>query len=554
MKHKICKNTLFVLLLTVFCLYANADTIGNETKRYGLFDKNGFLVESPNRNFKDIERFTLTIDLFPNYSIKSLVQKADSCIKKGNTEEGMKYLGTAVGRKDQDLSRVDKEWKALACSNLGYFFLVEKQDPTHAYYCFEKGIEIAKFLGPSERISRLACALYSNMGKLFMLFDDMPRTLFYYKKSFDLAMKIKDDESVINTYVDLAHCAWMLDAIDSIASENKEFRKYENKNTFQWLNKYVINLNEAIEASLQGDSERTLNCLDKSLNNIDIPFSTYRYYTLTYLIIAKTALISGKEKMAEKSLELADSTIARNNIIDLQDDLFKLQALCAKNMGNDSLYGAKLLQASSIRDSLFNMHEYGKILDMQSNWLIEKYDNDASRYKNQRLWMVLSLMIIIILAFGSVVGLLHRKRKAYLRNAKINIDQKTHISKSESVVPEESKYIYEKVKTFIDNDPAVFDMDFSIETLASSLGIKVHQISKAINIVTGKNFSTLIAEIRIREACRIMKEPVHPRPTMESVAEKVGYSRSHFLRVFKSVTGITTTEFLHNIGKENIKQ
>ena len=98
----------------------------------------------------------------------------------------------------------------------------------------------------------------------------------------------------------------------------------------------------------------------------------------------------------------------------------------------------------------------------------------------------------------------------------------------------------------MENNKEIYEPGFSIEQMSEILGLTVRQISKAINCRASKNFSIFLSEYRIREACRILLEDQSGvRPTIEQVAERVGYrSRSHFSRTFKTVTGLTTTEFL----------
>ena len=91
----------------------------------------------------------------------------------------------------------------------------------------------------------------------------------------------------------------------------------------------------------------------------------------------------------------------------------------------------------------------------------------------------------------------------------------------------------------------IYKPDFTIEEMASHIGMSVKQISKAINGLSGNNFNNFLAEYRIKEAERIILSNTGAnRPKLEAVAEMVGYrSRSHFSKVFKDVTGMTPSEF-----------
>ena len=66
-----------------------------------------------------------------------------------------------------------------------------------------------------------------------------------------------------------------------------------------------------------------------------------------------------------------------------------------------------------------------------------------------------------------------------------------------------------------------------------------------------KNFNMLLAEHRIREACRLIQNIMeYGHLTIEGIAQEVGYkSRSSFSNAFKRVTGLSPSAF-STIAKE----
>lgn len=98
-----------------------------------------------------------------------------------------------------------------------------------------------------------------------------------------------------------------------------------------------------------------------------------------------------------------------------------------------------------------------------------------------------------------------------------------------------------------ESNPDIYDIDFTIDTLAEQTGISSRLISYTVNACGGKNFSRMLAEFRVREACRILKVAETPvmRPTMDALAQMVGYkSRTHLTRVFKAELGLTPAEYM----------
>jgi AraC-like DNA-binding protein len=84
--------------------------------------------------------------------------------------------------------------------------------------------------------------------------------------------------------------------------------------------------------------------------------------------------------------------------------------------------------------------------------------------------------------------------------------------------------------------------DFSLPDLAQQLGTTVHILSQAINEGLGKSFFEMVAEYRVGEAKKLLKD--QPNIKVEEIAEQVGYnSKSSFNTVFKKLTGSTPSEF-----------
>jgi AraC-like DNA-binding protein len=117
--------------------------------------------------------------------------------------------------------------------------------------------------------------------------------------------------------------------------------------------------------------------------------------------------------------------------------------------------------------------------------------------------------------------------------------------KSSSVSPEIREATLNKLKLIMENDKPFLKSEFSLPDLADRTGVSVHALSQIVNEGLGKNFFEMVAEYRINEAKKILKNAPHLK--VEEVAEQVGYnSKSSFNTMFKKITGITPSAYRSN--------
>lgn len=116
--------------------------------------------------------------------------------------------------------------------------------------------------------------------------------------------------------------------------------------------------------------------------------------------------------------------------------------------------------------------------------------------------------------------------------------------------------ILESINRVLESSEAVYDSGFSLQQLAELTGYGYKHVSQVINDRLEKNFNVLLAETRIREACRRMMDiDNYGHFTIEHVGNSVGFkSRSNFSVTFKSVIGISPSEFQRNARADHQRQ
>ena len=82
------------------------------------------------------------------------------------------------------------------------------------------------------------------------------------------------------------------------------------------------------------------------------------------------------------------------------------------------------------------------------------------------------------------------------------------------------------------------DAGLTLRSLAEALKVHPNELSRIINLGTGKNFNDLINEYRVKEVIRKMQDPQYDRITLLGIAYDSGFnSKTTFNRTFKQVMG-----------------
>ena len=91
------------------------------------------------------------------------------------------------------------------------------------------------------------------------------------------------------------------------------------------------------------------------------------------------------------------------------------------------------------------------------------------------------------------------------------------------------------------------DKPCSIQDLARSLGYSVTHLSRYFATNVGMTYSDYVKEIKIRQACYLLRKSYDP---ISTIAKQCGFeSSSTFNRCFKQVTGCSPTEYRSKHGR-----
>jgi AraC-like DNA-binding protein len=150
-------------------------------------------------------------------------------------------------------------------------------------------------------------------------------------------------------------------------------------------------------------------------------------------------------------------------------------------------------------------------------------------------------LVIYITSFNVI-----RASDFFRENVPDQIETKRKYKKS-GLQEQEKEAILNQIKRIMEEEGNFKNPLVSLPLISKKLGTPVHHISQVINEKLGQSFFEMIANYRIEEAKRLLKDPAKARLTVEDVADEVGYnSKSAFNRSFKSRTGLTPSAFRDN--------
>ena len=111
----------------------------------------------------------------------------------------------------------------------------------------------------------------------------------------------------------------------------------------------------------------------------------------------------------------------------------------------------------------------------------------------------------------------------------------------------DQQYLQRAVKCVNDH---LMDSGYDREAFAADMGSSVSTLYNKIRALTGKNVTTFIRDIRIKNACRLVKE--NPELRVSDIAYQVGFKDpKYFATTFKRVMGIQPKEYMKGLQSLN---
>ncbi|MCC8114743.1 MAG: tetratricopeptide repeat protein [Bacteroidales bacterium] len=481
-------------------------------------------------------------------------------------------------RMEGKLTRPDYEMALDAQNNLGYVYQYFRCDFALAFDYYIRALEESERIGYAE----LQPCLHLNIGNIYSYFEEIEKAVEEYKLAIEKAVEYDRPEillitvhNMISDYIAYGDFGEPQSAID-------RYKSYRMPAGVE-LSRFVSNFVAGFEAYRKGDYDEAYQGFERAKNDIDTRIRPRSYHTSASIAMAKSCAKMGKY---DKALELLSSAFdgiePEDN--DIRIDIYSNLARCYDEMGDEQNAEHAWYHYYKISYEVFNAYTGVRVQDVLTRQQIER-QNAATRalIQRQRTYAIVSivvgcgLLIIIMLLVWlyrkgkrekQLMEDLYRRAIAQMQLMPALQAAPQHVVQEVEAVPvgadepapappaetDQLTEVYNHVQHIMATSQEVFDPGFSLGRVSDMVGEHPRRVSQAINEVGGKNFSMLLAEARIREACRRMADTdAYGKYTIGAIAESVGFqSRTNFTSVFKKVTGLTPSEFQNMARKQAV--
>ncbi|MCX6268852.1 MAG: helix-turn-helix domain-containing protein [Bacteroidetes bacterium] len=422
----------------------------------------------------------------------------------------------------------------------------------HALEFYRKALEIQ--MGDND--STAAAYTLSNIAGIYSKSLGNEKGLEYNHQSLMIFRKLNDFRGIayvlngIGIYYNSVH------KYDSAKIAFREaIRNYQKIPYYEGMSFAYSNLGEIFLK--ENNQAQALTCFTHSIRLADSGKSEIaRCTALTSL--GKIYLQTGQIKKASSALHLSLEIAVSRNFKEAMADNYLALATLYKQKGelNPAFHYGRLYIET--RDSLFRENSQKVIAEMEARYEAEKKERQIrqltkenelnklaihAREKITLISVISSAVLIILLLF--LARFYYLKQRAYQHYVRLTVD---HIKKEQKIEPKEfltaSQRLIEELIQAMSAEKHFLDPELTLAEVAQKLNTNTTYLSKAINDLLNKNFSTYINELRIREAQIMLSDNEYCKLSIEGIAISSGFnSKSAFNSAFKKFTGVTPSFF-----------
>ena len=496
---------------------------------------------------------------------KQLYQMGLAFLKEEKMDEAMVCF-TIVGNRNPDgMDSEERHYCAYALNNAGGIAQLRNSYST-AFSYYKKAMQVA-----DDPIYQS----YNNIAGIYLFYNDYTNAKHFLQQAFDISLKQQDWLALVNAFDNIMFLNWRTDSVEQSA---ELIRRYQTALGIPHDSLYTrsCSIADGMTALTQHRYAEAADIFRQSYDSLSTVGMKRGNNSLLYT--AGTYMAMHDYRQALHYLQLTEKDTRSNRAMYMLMLVQQMMIDCYTKMGDTAAAREMKYQYMELKDSINTADEMGKIKNIEFFHEIDRYEKQVvklSEEKNARsLMAVISLAALMaVLAVLFYVVRQHRQlkqsnRDIYRMNEELlqqaeqarrqrQIDNERQSTKEGTAAQGGQEFkerlsaladqqaFMERIYRQLDDVDFISQQDLTVERLADAVGSHEKTVSQVINETTGKNFNTLLNEYRIREICKRLTDVEHyGLMTNETIAEGLGYkSRSHFIRTFKKVTGLTPSQY-----------
>jgi AraC-like DNA-binding protein len=406
-----------------------------------------------------------------------------------------------------------------------------------------------------------------NIGSTYAYTKSTKKSLEYYKKAYEAALKVKDSNAISSVLMNIGTFY-----ADDIKNHNKALDYYNrallyvSKKSGAYL-KMKIDYNVAVSSFAKGDltsSERTFQTMLADC----IKIQAYEGVAMASKGLGDLYI---KKQQPDKALPYLTRAIHLADSLDMSYEAVLMQpSLIALHKNNKNFEAAlQVSEQMKIRtDSLLSLEKQKAVHELEI-----KYETSKKEQENKHLLQVLGyrqktiviLFVLVLFAAGLVV--VFRQRSLFLkeRNKAYNVLMYKYrlakAQKSDSIdfegatLKEESDNPLQTLKIkmqeyFVSQKPYL-NPKLKLEDIVLELGVPKKEITQLLKQEYGFNFNTYVNSFRVEELKQLFSDSAYANFKIESVAEKAGFgSKQSFYNAFETFTGVKPNYYRSQIAEK----
>lgn len=502
-------------------------------------------------------------------------------LEEGELDEAMVCFSIVGNRYSPKMDSEEKRICAYALNNAGGISQLRSSYST-AFSYYKKAMQVT-----DEPLHQT----FNNIAGIYLFYNDYDNARRYLSQAFDISLEQKNWESLSNALQNMIFLSWKTDSLASPQPQIEQYRTADGiPHDQHYL--YTISIADGTMAAANRRYQEAISIFSSITQSADSTQSILQGSAMARLYTARCSMALGDYAQAQQQLREVEREMRDDGAMYMLMYVYNLQMECFAQTGNTEGARKARYDLMNLRDSINTAEELEKIKNIEFFHEVDKYEKqvvELNQQKNSRTRVAvvscLALLVVaVLLAVTAVQNRrlrdsnkdLYRKNDELVRQAdneklqraankkridgyieqiatlQATVDNIRTAQKapspalpSPSSPADDQPAIVEKIYQQLDDVDFICQPDLTVERLAQAIGIHDRYVSQVINESTNKNFNTLLNEYRIREACKRLTDfDTYGLMTNETIAEGLGYkSRSHFIRTFKKVTGLTPSQY-----------